>query len=125
MPAPTPKPSLDAWLADIKAGGDIEGTGMYLVHNGVVRGHSRDGRPVTGMVLSVDRDLLAEIVESARLMEGVTHVRAWVNEGDLSVGDDIMYVLVAGDIREHVFEALQAFVRMIKTEVVTEVELRP
>lgn len=125
MPALTEKPSLDAWLAEIKTSGDVEGTGMYLVHNGVVRGYSRDGRPVTGMVLGVDRELLAELLESARLMEGVTHVRAWVNEGRLEVGDDIMYVLVAGDIREHVFEALQAFVRMIKTEVVTEEELRP
>lgn len=119
------KPSLDAWLAEIKSGGDIAGTGMYLAHNGVVRGSSRDGRPVTGMVLSVDRERLEEILASARLMEGVTHVRAWVNEGELAVGDDIMYVIVGGDIRDHVFEALGALVRMIKTEVVTEEELRP
>jgi molybdopterin synthase catalytic subunit len=77
------------------------------------------------MVLGVDRDLLSELVESARLMEGVTHVRAWVNEGRLAVGDDIMFVLVAGDVRDHVFEALQALVSMIKTQVVTEEELRP
>jgi hypothetical protein len=36
-----------------------------------------------------------------------------------------MCVLVGGDIRENVFEALAALVRMIKTEVVTETELRP
>jgi molybdopterin synthase catalytic subunit len=123
MPASTPKPSLDSWLADIKSCGDAPGTGMYLIHNGVVRAFSRDGAPVSGMILSVDHELLAEITESARLMEGITHVRAWVNEGRLGVGDDIMYVLIAGDIRDHVFEALQAFVRMIKTEVVTEEEL--
>lgn len=117
------KPSLDAWLVEVKSG-DIAGTGMFLAHNGIVRGTSRDGRPVTGMILSVDRDRLAELVESARLMEGVTHVKAWVNEGTLAVGDDIMYVLVGGDIRDHVFEALGALVRMIKTEVVTEEELR-
>ncbi|PKQ20315.1 MAG: molybdopterin converting factor [Actinobacteria bacterium HGW-Actinobacteria-6] len=119
------KPSLDAWLREIKSVGDIAGTGMYLVHNGVVRGTSRDGRPVSGMILSVDRMRLAELLESARLMEGVTHVRAWVNEGELTIGDDIMYVLVAGDIRDHVFDALGALVRMIKTEVVAEEELRP
>jgi molybdopterin synthase catalytic subunit len=97
---------------------------MFLVHNGVVRGTSRSGELVAGMELSVDRDRLEEIVASARLMEGVTYVRAWVNEGRLAVGDDIMYVVVAGDIREHVFEALQALVRMIKTQVVTEKETR-
>ena len=125
MGADRQKPSLDAWLAEIKEGNDTAGTGMYLVHNGVVRGTSRDGRAVTGMILGVDRVRLAEIIESARLMEGVTHVRAWVNEGSLVVGDDIMYVLVGGDIRDHVFDALGALVRMIKTEVVTEEELRP
>ncbi|MCE5203886.1 MAG: molybdenum cofactor biosynthesis protein MoaE [Actinomycetia bacterium] len=125
MTTPGPRPSLDAWLAEIKATTDVSGTGMYLMHNGVVRAPSRDGRPVSGMTLSVDRARLAEILATAELMEGVTHVRAWVNEGALSVGDDIMYVLVGGDIRDHVFEALQALVRMIKTEVVTEEEHRP
>lgn len=119
------RPSIDLWLSEAKSGVDTAGTGMYLIHNGVVRGTSRDGRPVSGMVLSVDRERLNEIVASASLIEGVTYARAWVNEGRLAVGDDIMYVVVAGDIRDHVFEALGALVRMIKSEVVTEEELRP
>lgn len=119
------RPSLDAWLAEAKQEAGAPGTGMYLCHNGVVRSYSRDGRIVTGMQLSVDRERLAEILATARLMEGVTAVRAWVNEGNLSIGDDIMYVMVGGDIRDNVFEALAALVRMIKTEVVTESELRP
>ncbi|MCX8007757.1 MAG: molybdenum cofactor biosynthesis protein MoaE [Coriobacteriia bacterium] len=118
------RPSLDEWLAEAKRSCDLSATGMFLVHNGVVRGTSRSGEIVSGMDLSVDRKRLDEIVESARMMEGVTYVRAWVNEGALQVGDDIMYVVVAGDIREHVFEALQAIVRMIKSQVVREVEHR-
>jgi hypothetical protein len=35
-----------------------------------------------------------------------------------------MQVLVAGDIREHVFEALLQLVAMIKTEVLDESEVR-
>jgi molybdopterin synthase catalytic subunit len=77
------------------------------------------------MELSVDRDGLSSAVEAAREMPGVVQVRAWVNEGHLGVGDDIMYVLVGGDIREHVFDALMALVRTIKTTVVSETELRP
>ena len=119
------RPSLDAWLAEAKRDAGAEGVGMYLCHNGVVRSFSRDGRPVVGMDLSVDRVRLDEIVSSARLMEGVSLVRVWVNEGRLAVGDDIMYVLIGGDIRDNVIEALTALVRMIKTEVVTESELRP
>lgn len=120
----TERPSLDRWLADIKSAEDTAGTGMFLMHNGIVRATSRAGDPVSGMSLGVDRQRLAEVVASARLMEGITHVRAWVNEGELSVGDDIMYVLVGGDIRDHVFDALRALVKMIKTEVVTEKETR-
>lgn len=116
------RPSVDEWLEEAKRSCDLSATGMFLVHNGVVRGTSRSGELIAGMELAVDRDRLEEIISSARLMEGVTYVRAWVNEGRLAVGDDIMYVVVAGDIREHVFEALQALVRMIKTQVVTETE---
>lgn len=118
-------PSLDAWLSEAKRDPDAGNVGMYLCHNGVVRSYSRDGRPVVGMELSVDRIRLEEIVSTARLMQGVSLVRAWVNEGHLEVGDDIMYVLVGGDIRPNVIEALTAVVKMIKTEVVIETELRP
>jgi molybdopterin synthase catalytic subunit len=118
-------PSLDEWLAEAKRDESAADVGMYLCHNGVVRSYSRDGRAVVGMELAVDRDRLAEILDSAGLMEGVAVVRAWINEGHLEVGDDIMYVMVGGDIRDNVFDALQALVRMIKTEVVTETEHRP
>jgi molybdopterin synthase catalytic subunit len=40
------------------------------------------------------------------------------------VGDDIMKVVVAGDIRENVFGGLQRLVSIIKKEVVTESEFR-
>jgi molybdopterin synthase catalytic subunit len=50
-------------------------------------------------------------------------VRVWINEGRLTVGDDIMYALVAGDIRENVLSGLQELVRLIKTEVVREREI--
>ena len=46
-----------------------------------------------------------------------------MNEGSLAVGDDIMKVLVAGDIRDNVFAALQRLVSLIKSEVLSESEL--
>ncbi len=97
---------------------------MYLVHNGVVRGTARDGAAVSGMELSYDHVRLQEVIDQAKAMPGVVAVRAWVNEGSLSVGDDIMVALVAGDIRENVFAGLQQLVRLIKTEVVKELEFR-
>jgi molybdopterin synthase catalytic subunit len=116
-------PTFEAWLDEIKSSPDSPGVGMYLMHNGVVRGHSRDGSPVTGMDLACDRDRLREVAEEIEALPGVIALRVWINEGRLVVGDDIMRVLVAGDIRENVFGALQELVRLVKTECVREREL--
>lgn len=115
-------PSLDAWIAELKASPEAPGIGMYLCHNGVVRAHSRAGDPVSGMELSYDADRLTEVIAECQQLPGVIHIRVWLNEGSLKVGDDIMYALVAGDIRPNVLPALQELVRKIKTEVVKEVE---
>lgn len=49
-------------------------------------------------------------------------MRVWLNQGELEVGDDMMRVLVGGDIRPHVVDALQALVEEIKTNCVNEKE---
>jgi molybdopterin synthase catalytic subunit len=117
------RPSLQAWLDEIKRGPDSPRIGMYLVHNGVVRGTARDGSVVSGMNLSYDRGRLEAVLEQIEARPGVVAVRAWINEGTLAIGDDIMYALVAGDIRENVFGGLQELVRLIKSEVVAEWEI--
>jgi molybdopterin synthase catalytic subunit len=116
-------PSLQTWLDEIKSGTNASRIGMYLVHNGVVRGTARDGSPVTGMDLSYDSGRLADVIEEVEARPGVFAVRVWLNEGRLSIGDDIMYALVAGDIRDNVFGGLQELVRLVKTEVVKEWEI--
>jgi len=116
-------PSVDEWLREVKNSPESPGIGMYLVHNGVVRGHSRTGDAVSALELEVDRRALDEAVSRALEHEGVIAVRVWVNEGHLGVGDDIMLVLVAGDIRDNVFPALQGLVGELKTRVVKEREI--
>lgn len=118
------RPYLQTWMDEIKNGPDGARIGMLLSHNGVVRGTARDGSPVQGMDLSYDRELLQKVIAEVETMPGVIAVRAWINEGRLSVGDDIMYALVAGDFREHVFDGLKELVRRIKSEVVSEWEIR-
>ena len=51
-------------------------------------------------------------------------MRGWVNEGSLSVGDDIMKVRVDGDIRDNVSAALERLVSLSKNEVLSESESR-
>lgn len=108
----------------IKAKPEAAGIGMILAHQGIVRGTSRSGEPVSGLRLAADRRRFAEALQEARALPGVVAVDAWINEGDLAVGDDIMKVVVAGDIRDNVFGALQRLVDILKTEVVTETEIR-
>ena len=50
-------------------------------------------------------------------------MRVWLNEGRLSIGDDIMKVLIGGDIRPRVIDALQALVGEIKNSCVEEKEV--
>jgi molybdopterin synthase catalytic subunit len=116
-------PDVNEWVADVKGQAGSDAIGMMLVHRGVMRGTSRAGDPVGGMILSADRARLEEVLAEARTWPGIVAVRGWVSEGTLSVGDDIMSVLVAGDIRENVFDALQRLVALIKTEVVSESEM--
>ena len=108
----------------IKAMPGAGGIGMILAHQGIVRGATRAGEPVKGMLLRADWGRFAEALAEARTWPGVVAADGWVNEGELAVGDDIMKVVVAGDIRENVFGALQRLVGIIKSEVVTESELR-
>ena len=117
-----PIPDVNEWFRDISAQAGSDAIGMMVVHRGVVRGTSRAGDPVSGMLLSRDSARLEAVLAEARTWPGIFAVRGWVNEGTLPVGDDIMAVLVAGDIRENVFAALQRLVTLIKTEVVSESE---
>ena len=125
------RPSLDLWLREAREDPGAKDCGMFLFHNGVVRQSARaavregaaDMPAVQGMRFSSD----AEKVEAARAraltMPGIRYARVWLASGELKVGDDIMLVLVGGDIRPHVIDALQALVGEIKTRCVTETEI--
>ena len=116
-------PDIDDWIRDVKSQPGSAEIGMILAHQGIVRGTSRSGEPVTGMSLTADLTRFKEVLAEAGTWPGIFAVRGWVNQGELSVGDDIMRLVVAGDIREHVFESLQRLVSLIKTEVVGESEV--
>lgn len=124
------KPSMDAWLQEAKTDPSAAQCGMYLIHNGTVRETAkalvREGdesaAPVTGMHFDYDAQKVEAAVERAKALPGIYYVRAWLNRGELAVGDDIMCVLVGGDIRPHVVDALQFLVGELKTTCVTELE---
>jgi molybdopterin synthase catalytic subunit len=124
-------PSVDQWLKEAKEDPSASECGMYLIHNGTVRQTARamvrqgadNTEPVTGMVFRRNAEKIDQAVRKAKEMPGIFYVRVWLNEGVLTLGDDIMLVLVGGDIRPHVIDALQSLVGTIKNECVIEQEL--
>ena len=124
-------PSIDQWLREAKEDPAASKCGMYLIHNGtgrqtaraMVRQGAENTEAVTGMVFRFDAGKIDQAVRKAKEMPGVYYIRVWLNEGQLSLGDDIMLVLVGGDIRPHVIDALQALVGTIKNDCVLEQEL--
>lgn len=131
-------PSIDAWLEEAKRDPQAHEVGMYLTHNGVVRitpkKQVRAESPeqaeeaaalgaVTAVEFSYDAQGLAKAVDEAKTWPGVYYVRVWLNEGRLSVGDSLMYVLIGADIRPHAVDALQRLVGHIKSELVVETEV--
>ena len=124
-------PSMDAWLQEAKAHPSAPKIGMYLTHNGIVRetakAQVRNGEKntlaVKGMEFSYNAEKVEEVIAATYQMEGIYYIKLWLNEGTLDVGDDIMYVLIGGDIRPRVVDALQYLVGRIKNECVVEREL--
>ena len=107
----------------VKKRADYDQAGMILAHNGVVRGTSRDGRKVSGLKVQVDHDRLAAILEKNRIRPGIVDIQVWIHENsDLSVGDDVMYIVVAGDFRENVIAALETTLNEIKSTVTQKTE---
>lgn len=124
-------PSIDAWLQEAKAHESAKKIGMYLTHNGTVRQSAKakvrygeeNTREVTGMLFSYDAQKVEEIIADTYKLDGIYYIKVWLNEGELSLGDDIMYALIGGDIRPRVVDALNYLVGRIKDECVVETEL--
>ena len=124
-------PSMDAWLKEAKAHESAPKCGMYLTHNGTVRQTAKakvrygeeNTQNVTGMIFSSDQEKVDAAIADAYKMDGIYYIKVWLNRGQLTMGDDIMYVLIGGDIRPRVVDCLQYLVGRLKNECVTETEL--
>ncbi|MCR5485851.1 MAG: molybdenum cofactor biosynthesis protein MoaE [Clostridiales bacterium] len=118
-------PSISELLSEAKSDMNAPESGIYLIHNGVVRAIAKDDstKAVKGMILSYDREKLDEAVNKAKSAKGINYLRVFINEGDLKIGDDIMLVLIGGDTRKNAFPVLETLLTDIKTNCVTEKEL--
>ena len=115
---------LDTWLREVKETTDPASLGMILVHDGIVRGTSKTGERICGMRLSYDKEKLEMLLSELRSREGVVVIKVWINSGELKVGDDIMFVMVAGRFRTDILPVFVELLTAIKNEILHEDEIR-
>jgi len=109
-------------IEKVKKRCDYNRVGMIVCHNGVVRGTTRDGKPAVKLRIKKNKTAWDKVLAEVRSMPGIYAVEAHLYEGERLVGDDVLLVVIAGDIREHVFPALEKAVNGLKAEAVEKEE---
>jgi len=112
-------------IAELKSRPDFsEHVGMVLVHNGIVREWSRkDHRTVSAIEVDVDQPLLKNLRQEFLQYEGIYDIIIEARTGTLKPGDDLLFIIVAGDLRENVKPVLASLLDRIKLEAVSKREL--
>ena len=112
--------SLSELLQSVKERSDFHKAGAIATFVGVVRGTSLDGENVDGLELDAYEEhankVLGDICEDLKKREGVVDVQIHHFVGEFSVGEDLVYVVVAGGHRKNVFGVLQEAVERYKSE---------
>lgn len=116
--------SLDRLIARVKAHPQISRAGMILCHNGIVREFDRSGaRRVSGLKVAVNGSEIERVRLWAESQPGIVAVEVEALDGEFHVSDDLLYVVVAGDLRENVFAVMREIVERIKADGVRKTEL--
>ena len=115
--------NIPALLDETRKNPNFDKVGMLLCHTGVVRATARDGRKVKGLRVAVNHGRLEQILREQAQKPGIIDIRVNIVENrDLAVGDDIMHLIVAGDIRENVISVLKETLDAIKMQVTEKTE---
>lgn len=98
--------------------------GMVLVHNGVVRSWSRkDKQDVEYLEVVPDYEKIETIRQEFLQKEGIFNIVIEAKEGRFQPGDDLLFIIVAGDIRENVKPVLADLLDRIKAEALGKKEI--
>jgi len=115
-------PTLTDLMDRIKKQTDAAKVGMIACHNGLVRATSRDGRPAEYLDIDVNSNAWDAILKEMRAQPGIAAIEAYLFTGRREIGDDVLLVAVAGDIRENVFPVLEKTVNRLKKEAIQKKE---
>ena len=112
-------------IAELKKRSDFtEKVGMVLIHNGVMRSWSRkDGAAVSQLETVVDQEQIERLRQEYLSWPGIYEIIIEAASGSFQPGDDLLFIIVAGDLREHVKPVLSELLDRIKAEAVRKQEL--
>ncbi len=104
--------------------GFTENVGMILVHNGTVRGLSRDNKKrVSALDVKPDQEKIEMIRQEFLKRSGIFDIFIDARAGIFQPGEDLLFIIVAGDIRENVKPALADLLDRIKGDPITKREI--
>jgi len=112
--------SISNLLENMKKKPDFHKVGAIAMFIGVVRGKTREGETVKGLELEAYKEKADEVLENIcrelQAKEGIVDVQIHHFTGKFQVSEDLVYVLVAGSHRSHVFPVLEEAVERYKKE---------
>jgi len=116
---------ISATIADMKKRPDFnDKVGMILIHNGTVRNWSRqDRQQVSALETQVNQELIARLRQEYLERPGIYDIIVEARSGRFLPGDDLLFIIVAGDIREHIKPVLAELLDRIKGEAVSKKEI--
>jgi molybdopterin synthase catalytic subunit len=113
--------SLQDLLNSTRANPKFHNAGAIMMFIGVVRGKTQSGETVKKLELEAyeekANESIANICKELRKREGIVDVQIHHFIGDFNVGEDLVYVLVAGSHRHDIFPVLEEAVERYKREV--------
>ena len=109
-------------IEKIKREADPAKVGMIACHNGLVRATSRGGEPAEYLDIDVNPEAWQRVLDEMRAQPGIAAIEAHLCTGRRNIGDDVLLVAVAGDIRENVFPVLEGVVNKLKAQAVIKRE---
>lgn len=107
-------------IDSVKRRPDFNKVGAMMLFIGVVRGETEQGESVSRLQLEAYNEkadeTLERICEDLKAEKGIVDVQIHHFTGEFELGEDLVYVLVAGGHRENVFPVVRKAVERYKRE---------
>lgn len=108
-------------ISNSKKSDNFKKAGAIALFIGVARGETLEGDKVQKLTLEAyeekANEVLAKICDDLSKKPGIVDVQIHHLLGEFNVGEDLVYVLVAGSHRTDVFQVLREAVERYKSEV--------